>query len=83
MASKALIIAHNNEFNKAILNENALYFLCKEEVKTIIEATQKKNYKQRIENNYQAIENQFNWDIINKNYLDFINECLFKAPESK
>src|SRR5690606_24035540 len=28
MASKALIIAHNNEFNKAILNENALYFLC-------------------------------------------------------
>ena len=33
MASKALIAAHNNDFNKGVLQENALYFSSALEVK--------------------------------------------------
>jgi len=41
MASKALIIAHKNEFNAAILKENAYYFSNAEEVKKLAQKSKK------------------------------------------
>lgn len=76
MASKALIIAHKNEFNAAILEENAFYFSTKEDIKQISESITKKDNKSKIENNYEAVKIKFNWDKINKEYLDFFNECI-------
>lgn len=76
MASKALIIAHKNEFNATILKENAFYFSTKEEVKEITESIKKQSNQTIIENNFDIIKNDFNWDKINGEYLDFFHDCI-------
>lgn len=75
MASKALIVAHNNEFNNSILESDAFYFSTKQEVKNIIDNIQKKQYGDKIENCFEKINKRFTWELINKMYLDFFNEC--------
>jgi glycosyltransferase involved in cell wall biosynthesis len=76
MASNALIAAHNNHFNKGILQENALYFSNNQEVKTILETVKKDNNLSFIENNFKAIKDNFNWDKINGQYLEFFEACF-------
>lgn len=76
MASKALIFAHNNDFNKGVLKENAYYFSSPEEVKKLIQTIKKNDNLQFIENNYKAIVNDFNWDKINGQYLQLFEECF-------
>lgn len=75
MSSKALIIANDNEFNKTILNENAFYFKTAENVKTYIETLLKEDHSDKLDNCYNQIDKEFNWDIINKKYLDFFKTC--------
>ena len=41
MASKALVIAHNNDFNKGVLKENAFYFSNPQDVKNILKKVKK------------------------------------------
>ena len=69
MASQAFIIAHNNDFNKGVLKENAYYFSNPSEVKKILNTIKKSDNLHFIKNNYQAIENDFNWEKINGDYL--------------
>ncbi|MFI1744762.1 DUF1972 domain-containing protein [Thalassobellus sediminis] len=76
MASKALIIAHNNEFSKSILNDNAFYFENKEDVKDFIETVDKNQNRNKIDNCYSKIDNEYRWEVINKKYLNFFNECI-------
>ena len=78
MASKAFIIAHDNEFTKSILEEDAFYFVSKEDVKGHLDGLSKKVYRDKIENNYKKIEDNFKWELINKKYLDFFHECIRK-----
>jgi len=75
MASNALIIAHNNDFNQAILEEDAFYFTQKEEVANFIDTlVNKKDLAHMITNNYNKIDQQFSWEIINTSYLDYFIE---------
>ena len=83
MASKALIAAHNNDFNRGVLNENALYFKNAEEVKDLIEKTAKKDNLHFIQNNFEAIIKDFNWDKINGEYLELFENCLLRHQERK
>jgi len=76
MASKVLMIAHDNEFTKSILGDDAFYFANNEDVKLHIENLDKTEYKNKIESNYNKIEEHFKWDLINKKYLDFLHECI-------
>lgn len=76
MACKALIIAHKNEFNSSILKENAFYFSNSNEIKELTETIKKQNNKKIVEKNFETVKNEFNWDKINKEYLDFFNECF-------
>lgn len=76
MASQALIVAHNNDFNKGVLKENAFYFSDATEVKHLLQTIHKKDNLHMIENNYKAIENDFNWAKINGNYLQLFEECM-------
>lgn len=84
MASKALIAAHNNDFNKGVLQENALYFSSALEVKKILANTKKSDNLQFITNNYNAIVHEFNWTKINAAYLHLFEQALerFKNRES-
>jgi glycosyltransferase involved in cell wall biosynthesis len=76
MASKALIIAHKNDFNQAILQENAYYFSSSEDINTLISKIKKRDNLQFLENNFKAIKNQYNWNTINGDYLQLFQKSL-------
>lgn len=77
MGSGALIIAHNNIFNKTILKENAYYFYTSKDVSFYIEKLNKlKQQKHKIDNNFKKIKEDFNTETINLSYLNFFKECL-------
>ncbi len=75
MASRALIIAHDNDFNKAILKENAFYFSNPEDVKNLTLRIKKNDNLQVIQNNFDAIASEFNWEKINGEYLQLFEKC--------
>lgn len=83
MASQAMILAHNNEFNKGILKENAYYFSNQEEVKDLILRIKKIDNLQLIQNNLEAINKEFNWDKINGEYLQLFEECFSRSEKRK
>jgi len=75
MGSKALICANKNEFNSAILNDDALYFNNSNEVTTIINSISKDQCFNFIENNFNKIENIYEWETIIDKYEKFLLEC--------
>lgn len=75
MASNALIIAHDNEFNNSILDNDAFYFSTKGEVKDYIDTIKKERYRDKVESCADKINKNFTWELINNKYLDFFNEC--------
>jgi len=79
MASGALVIAHNNDFNKGILKDNAYYFSNPAEVKNILNTIKKNDNLQLVQNNFDAIVNEFNWEKINGEYLQLFEECYSKS----
>ena len=83
MASKAFVIAHNNDFNKGILKEKSYYFSNPQEVKNIIETIKKNDNLQIIQNNLEAINKEFNWEKINGQYLRLFEECFSKSEKRK
>ncbi|WP_296147257.1 DUF1972 domain-containing protein [uncultured Flavobacterium sp.] len=83
MASQAMILAHNNQFNKGILKENAYYFSNEEEVKDLILRTKKIDNLQLIQNNLEAINKEFNWNKINGEYLQLFEECFSRSEKRK
>jgi glycosyltransferase involved in cell wall biosynthesis len=76
MASRAFVIAHNNDFNKAILKDNSYYFANPQEAAHVLTTLKREDNEQKIENNYNAIVHDFNWDKINGEYLQFFERCL-------
>ncbi|MFK7781772.1 DUF1972 domain-containing protein [Psychroserpens sp.] len=75
MSSKAFIIANDNQFNKSILKENALYFETAIDVKEHLDNQSKQAHIDKVENCFNDIAKNFSWDIINKEYLNFFYEC--------
>ncbi|WP_289058453.1 DUF1972 domain-containing protein [uncultured Flavobacterium sp.] len=76
MAAKALIVAHNNKFNHAILQENAFYFFYAADVKRLIETVNRKENNQMVQNNFDTIIQEFNWNKINESYLRLFEKSL-------
>ncbi|MDT0555566.1 DUF1972 domain-containing protein [Patiriisocius hiemis] len=71
MGSNSLIIAHNNEFNKAILKEDAFYFTNKQDVTKLLGFIEKKEeHIEFINNNTSKVKSLYSWDTINNAYLD-------------
>lgn len=83
MASKALLAAHDNDFNKGVLKENAFYFSSATEVKKILNSIKKSDNLQFVANNYDAIASDFNWDKINEQYLQLFKHCLEGTSRGK
>lgn len=82
MASKAFVIAHNNDFNKGILKENSYYFSNSQEVKNILETIKKNDNLHLVQTNFAAIVNEFNWSKINGEYLQLFEECFSRHKKS-
>jgi glycosyltransferase involved in cell wall biosynthesis len=83
MASKALIAAHNNEFNKGVLKENAFYFSNAQEVSDLFLNIDKSKFLNLIDNNYKAIINDFNWEKINSEYLQLFVDSMEQSTKRK
>ena len=78
MGSGALIAAHRNEFNKAILKENGFYFQSADDVKDLMDFAIKSDNFSRINANTQAIKEEFTWEKINSAYEDLFIKALNK-----
>ncbi len=76
MASNALIAAHNNEFNKSILEQNAFYFDNIDEVSSLINNIDKIEERrcEYSDRNKKRIENDFSWNKIIQLYENIIIE---------
>lgn len=72
MASHTLICAHNNEFNRGVLGENAFYFSTVEEVRDLYLTKEKTDFLKWVEQNEKRISEEFSWNLINKKYYDLI-----------
>ncbi len=85
MASRALVAAHNNPFNKAILGEDAYYFSESKDVTALVERTvDQENREGMIEKNLQKIREHFNWETITDEYEQFLKTSYreFNAKKS-
>lgn len=76
MATGALIVAHKNIFNASILKDNSFYFENKDEVAEILDNFRKSDFLDMVEKNSREIEEHYNWDKINCEYLDYFKECF-------
>lgn len=77
MASNALIIAHNNIFNKSILDKDALYFDKPSDIENLLNDDSSFHLKKPFsEANIQKISERYNWETINTQYEQFILEKL-------
>lgn len=86
MASNAFICANDNIFNSSILTEDAVYFSNAGDVKNVINTKLKSadEVKQQLANNHHKIRDTFSWEIINRQYLDFMHACYYaKFPYLK
>ncbi|MEQ3690046.1 MAG: glycosyltransferase family 1 protein, partial [Flavobacterium sp.] len=68
-----------NDFNKGVLKENAFYFSNAEDVKNVLNTVKKNDNLQFIQNNFESIVNDFNWDKINGQYLQLFEECMDRS----
>ncbi|MBL7703102.1 MAG: DUF1972 domain-containing protein [Ferruginibacter sp.] len=76
MAGGALIAAHDNEFNRAVLNEDAFYFSTADEVMGLINTNKLREKAAGIIcNNLKKIKEQFNWPAIVDAYEAVMIEC--------
>lgn len=65
MASSCFIFAHNNMFNKTVLNDDALYFDDKDDIYNILNDLEKNihTYKLKfIQKNLSRITNEYSWE---------------------
>lgn len=68
MASNALICAHNNEFNKAILEEDAFYFSTSEQVAHFVSTIAAADSEQFLIKNQEKIKTIYTWENIIDSY---------------
>jgi len=77
MGCGALICAHDNEFNRHILQDAAFYFTTQNDIATLAGTTiNKVAYANWIVQNTHAIATEFNWDTITTQLEDYFTEWL-------
>ncbi len=79
MSSQALICAHHNPFNEAILKKDAYYFSNAQDVTTVFENANRRIDQYKVENNLEKIKNIYEWSMI----IDQYEHCLLSAVNEK
>ncbi|RYD81170.1 MAG: glycosyltransferase family 1 protein, partial [Sphingobacteriales bacterium] len=73
MASQALIVAHDNIFNRTILEKDAYYFKTSAEIAEILQERKNKiDYMQYIQNNNEKITQLYSWTHITNKVENFL-----------
>lgn len=77
MGCNALIAAHNNLFNKAVLGDDAFYFSTDTELAEVIKSfTTRPAYGQMLQNNIEKIKHQYSWPQIVDDYERVLLEAV-------
>ena len=78
MAADAFIIAHDNHFNKSILEQNALYFKSSEDIKDLILHLEMHLRKKDtfLKANQKKIDEKFRWERIIDEYEELFTEII-------
>lgn len=80
MAAGAWIIAHENPFNRYILDEDALYFTSEDDLARLLRAIENElpSSREMIINNQQKIWADYQWNDIIKRYEDLFQDLMKK-----
>lgn len=77
MACSCLILSHDNPFNRAVLGEDANYFLDQADVSNAVEQLERSEIqKERIKKNLNKVRERFNWDLIADQYELAMRQAL-------
>ncbi len=78
MAANAWICAHDNQFNREVLRENAFYFKSSDDITNILNHLEtKESLRNKFTSiNRKTIEEKYNWESIIERYHAFFNELL-------
>jgi glycosyltransferase involved in cell wall biosynthesis len=80
MACQAVIAAHSNKFNRAVLQSDAFYFNTAHEVAGLINTIKlSENTLSMTNSNLKRIEEEFNWPAIVNKYEEMIVDCYNKS----
>jgi hypothetical protein len=78
MASYSLIVAHENIFNKAILETDAFYFSAPEDIQKLLSSgVERSNYDYMLQHNAEKIKTSYSWNHI----LNLLENLLIHAME--
>ena len=78
MASYSLIVAHENIFNKAILEDDAFYFSTPEDIQKFLSSiVERRNYDYMLQHNAEKIRTCYSWNHI----LNLLENLLIHAME--
>lgn len=76
MAAGALICAHNNEFNSAILGDNGFYFSNTDDVTDALINIIRSDHTEKIRSNLDLVRTQYTWAKIVDDYESFFQGLL-------
>ncbi|MEO6541428.1 MAG: DUF1972 domain-containing protein [Ferruginibacter sp.] len=79
MAHGCPVVSHDNDFNRAVLQEDAFYFDTAGAVLQIVNRHKEADTRVMVKNNLKKIEEQFNWPGIITRYEDFIIDCCNRS----
>ena len=80
MASSCMICAHDNPYNREVLNEDATYFLDVNDVTNAIDLLERNDtQKLKIKNNLIKLKTHYNWDLVTEQYEVVMQQALIKG----
>lgn len=84
MAAGALIVAHNNVFNKSVLDNNAFYFSNAGDIQLLLNTGfERDDYQKYITRNMNKLEHEYNWQTITTQLEDlFVKQVNDKRKVS-
>ena len=77
MAAETFIIAHDNQFNKSVINENAFYFHNASSLSKLLKNKDiKKNKTAFTKNNLKRIDEVYRWSVVVDQYESYFKRIL-------
>ena len=83
MSSKAVIAAHDNEFNRAVLGNDAFYFSASEDIPDIMQRFLKYDLQDMKERNTRKIHDLYNQQSVIDQYESYLLDCVEKKKNEK
>lgn len=85
MSAGALIISHDNKFNRYILQENALYFKNEKDITRILnsETDWMSGKKSMVDANRKTIEKHYQWEDVTRQYEDLFKNFINHSFQNK